>query len=218
MKELFQQIEHKYYIIVCDNKALIETAQAIRHKVYCEEKSYEKITDSKRETDLFDSKSIHFIAFNRKSGKAVATFRVICANILPAEIKMQSFNREKMNGKSIEISRLALLPEERSQSRSRLAVGLFFATLYSSWLLGAENIYMTMERSLAISIKKTGVSPIRITPFYEHNGQRAIYIITIKPNLEHVLSLLPHKNRYLMCHKFCQFNSLDKHYQPIMHN
>jgi len=210
MKNIFKELEKKYVIKLCNSKELIEKAKEIRYKVYCEEKSYENINENKKETDDLDEHSEHFIAFDKKTNQAVATFRMICTETLPSETKLNLYSIDKKIGKSIELSRFAALPEARGQSSSRLAVGLFLASAYASWILKAKHVYVEMERALAISAKRTGISSTKLTPFFEHNGQRAIYLMSTESVIDNLLEELTHPEKISMFNTLCDFDGLNR--------
>lgn len=193
MESLFDSISQEYKIIVCTTPELIRQAQTIRHKVYCEEKKFEAQNTDFTESDPFDKESIHLIAYDRKTAEPVGTVRVIYSKELPVYDylydKKEDFN--KLDGIRVELSRLAILPQNRSQSSTRLAVGLFYASSYVAVRsLKCTHVYAFMTRGLNASIKRLGFRPKKLSESIEMNGARNIY--EFPPGLHFLPALVNH--------------------------
>jgi N-acyl-L-homoserine lactone synthetase len=178
MENILKGISRDFDILPCNDKKTIELSANIRYRVYCQEKSFESLNKTEMEFDEFDEGARHFIVYNKISKSEVATFRIIVSDTLPVDRSLSLYGVEKPIG-SFEISRFAILSEYRAQ-KNKLAIGLFYAGLYSSWVLGGKNLVGEIEKRMAFSIKKSGIFCKKITPFFEHNGQRAVYFTDIE--------------------------------------
>jgi N-acyl-L-homoserine lactone synthetase len=183
MKNTFEKISDKFYIKFCDDEVSTNDSMKIRYLVYCEEKSFEPLNDLGIEIDKYDSSSCHFVAYEQESKKAVATFRLITSSQLPVDNSLKKFSIDKVIGKSFEVSRIAILHDMRGKNSGMLSIGLFYSAIYASWLLGARTIYIEVENSLAKSVNRAGIELTKISPFFNHNGQRAIFTVDVNNSL-----------------------------------
>jgi N-acyl-L-homoserine lactone synthetase len=179
----------KYTFVECNTEALIEESHRLRHQVYCEEMGWEEKNQTQFEQDCYDAASKHFIAIEKRSGKSVATFRIIDTDSLPiCELDILDSAHEKhpnsfLNGQRCELSRFSILKEYRSTD---LTDSLMLYSAYASVNLGYLEIYSMMEVKFANKLKKFQLFVSQLTDTFEHRGARAIYHI----NHSHVANLL----------------------------
>ncbi|SFL38805.1 N-acyl amino acid synthase, PEP-CTERM/exosortase system-associated [Nitrosomonas aestuarii] len=93
----------------------------IRHQVYCEELKYESLHEDKRETDEYDSDSMHLLLRSKKSGEFIGCTRIICPRLNAPEYQLPI---EKICAGSIDntIIDLKKIPRNEMAEVSRLAV------------------------------------------------------------------------------------------------
>lgn len=179
----------KYAFVACDNEALIEESHRLRHHVYCEEMGWEKQNQKQFEQDCYDAVSTHFLAIEKCSGKAVATFRIIDTHSLPiCKLDILDAAHEKhpncfVNGQRCELSRFSILKEYRSTD---LIDSLMLYSAYASVNLGYLEIYSMMEVKFAKKLKKLQLFVSQLTDTFEHRGARAIFHISH----DHIVNLL----------------------------
>lgn len=183
MKERFRKINSDFYIQLCDSELLIKKCMKIRYRVYCEEKNFEQLNNKKIETDQFDSKSFHFIVTDRETEKDIATFRIVYSDILPVDFYMKKFNKNKA-GKSVEASRFTIIKEYRGEKSGELLIGMMHSIIYKAFLMDCEYIYMEVEKRLAKFVNGCNIPLSRATPYFKHNGQRAVHFLNMKEVLK----------------------------------
>ncbi|MBF7072173.1 PEP-CTERM/exosortase system-associated acyltransferase [Glaciecola sp. MH2013] len=106
----------------------------LRHKVYCEELSYEPLRDDELETDTFDNYAFHALIQHIKSRQYAGTVRIICPRDESEKLPIEVFCQDKiLNAK--------FLPENFNRDDiceiSRLAVPLEFRRRVSDQVSGA---------------------------------------------------------------------------------
>jgi len=79
---LFNSFNARFSVIPATTHSLREQAYQLRYQVYCCERSYENPAEyyHKRETDEYDNHSVHALLFDRTSGTAAGTVRLILPN------------------------------------------------------------------------------------------------------------------------------------------
>lgn len=131
--------------VVGNNETLKSSSYNIRHKVYCEELSFEKENTLKLEKDEFDSFSIPCLIRHRRSQKLAGTVRLVRptaqGQLLPIEkFCLDSITHERLTPSNFdrkdicEISRLAVPQEFRKRQMDRFsgaAIGVINEETYS---------------------------------------------------------------------------------------
>ncbi|MEL4894704.1 PEP-CTERM/exosortase system-associated acyltransferase [Crocosphaera sp. Alani8] len=186
----------------------------IRYQVYCEELNYEsknKFLD-KKEQDVYDHRSYHFLLEHKPSGQYVGCVRLI----FPTSEKTQVlFPFEKIYNKSVnfdikcrqnhcEISRLAILKTFRKpQKNSLCATGVNFCTqdkkynvpLISMGLHGAYismaafwgfKLFCLIEKSLARHYQLYGIKTHQIGPMIDYRGKRIPFLMKPREILRNI--------------------------------
>jgi N-acyl-L-homoserine lactone synthetase len=125
----------KYEFFQCTTPEQTEAAMRVRHQVYCIEKGWidPATCPGDIEQDELDAEAVHFLA--QRDGEPVGTTRVLRGDVaqLPAFefLPRHLFNAEL--NQIVEISRLAVIPHNRSQDAA-VFVGLGLAM----WEYGME--------------------------------------------------------------------------------
>jgi len=179
MEQIFKKISKNYCIQLCSDRGLIKSCMEIRYIVFCEEKGFEPTNNVGLETDFFDTCSVHFLVTDRQKNENIATFRVIISDVLPVDSILERYGIEKFNHRCVEISRIAILNKYRGRASDNLSKGLFHASFYAAFILNAETIYIEVESILFYGIKSAGIHVEQLSPYFEHNGKRAIFNIDV---------------------------------------
>ncbi|WP_189406181.1 PEP-CTERM/exosortase system-associated acyltransferase [Alteromonas halophila] len=131
--------------VLAENDALRDEAYRIRHKVYCEELSFEPEREDRLELDEFDAFSLHSLIKHYTSGNYAGTVRIVRpqeeGQQLPIEkYCLSSITDDKLNPANFarhqvcEVSRLAVPKEFRRRQTdqySGAATGVINQSTYS---------------------------------------------------------------------------------------
>lgn len=177
MDKIINAFSRNYSMNICKSPEEIFEAHQVRHKVFCEEKGWEKCNNLAAEYDQYDSSAIHILARD-KEGVAVGTVRLIVSNILPINKYLTDnhiFNPiHQRPGIVAELSRLAVLEKYRT---SGLAQGLLLAAGYISGEYKISQVYCMMENKLSNAIVRIGIRSNKISGTFEMRGTRAVYCL-----------------------------------------
>ncbi len=194
---------HWFEVIPADTPALREEAYRLRYQVYCCEHAFE-IPDEhpqSRETDEFDSRSIHSLLVDRASGVVTGTVRLILPD---KNASRESFpigricnhdwlsDPERMST-AAEVSRFAISKRQRRIAEDRRAsaivwredcavsrgelqgfivMGLMRATAQMSFQYGITNWFALMEPALLRLLSRFGIYFTPIGPLVTYHGVR----------------------------------------------
>lgn len=181
----------------------------LRHKVYCEELSYEPLRPNKLEYDQFDYRSIHCAIQHSDSDTLAGTVRLITSatpeQLLPVEcyfadtftnaaLAPANFPRRNI----CEISRLAVpksirhsqvieapddysgLTSVQSQCRKLVSVALYLLAILMCLRDDRYHAYVMIAPSLAKILKRVGIHFVQIADAIDFNGKRAPYYLDIR--------------------------------------
>jgi len=168
---------------------------ALRYKVYCEERGFEKPEDHPDglERDEYDDCAVHFAAILKQTRKVVGTVRLILESEKSFPIE-RSFdftkNLSRLRPNQLgEISRLALSRRYCQELQGRLRSdseagevinGLFRCLAQESWDRGITHLYAVMARGLPILLARKKILFSQIGPEKEYHGLRAPYLATLR--------------------------------------
>jgi len=176
---------------------------ALRFKVYCEERGFEKPQDHPDglERDDYDENAVHFAAILRQGDygdgwqkdKVVGTVRLVLDSEkrFPVEQAFE-FNKNLSHLKRTqlgEISRLALSKRYCSEFKGRilwqsevgeLINGLFRCIAQESLERGITHLYAVMARGLPILLARKKILFSQIGPEKEYHGIRTPYIGAVR--------------------------------------
>ncbi|WP_432823702.1 PEP-CTERM/exosortase system-associated acyltransferase [Trichloromonas sp.] len=185
----------------CD--PLLKEVLALRYKVYCEERGFEKPQDHPDglERDEYDGHSVHFAAIvrhgecgdGRQEEKVVGTVRLILDSVkrFPVEQAFEfSKNLSHLKRNQVgEISRLALSKHYCSEFKGRmrwqsdageLVNGLLRCLAQESLERGITHLYAVMARGLPILLARKKILFSQIGPEKEYHGLRTPYIGAVR--------------------------------------
>ncbi len=185
----------------CD--PLLKEVLALRYKVYCEERGFEKPQDHPDglERDEYDGHSVHFAAIvrhgecgdGRQEEKVVGTVRLILDSVkrFPVEQAFEfSKNLSHLKRNQVgEISRLALSKQYCSEFKGRmrwqsdageLVNGLLRCLAQESLERGITHLYAVMARGLPILLARKKILFSQIGPEKEYHGLRTPYIGAVR--------------------------------------
>jgi N-acyl-L-homoserine lactone synthetase len=170
----------QFEFVQCESFSDMLISQRIRYQVYCAELGWQQPTAKNMESDCYDAESIHYLAFDKATGKAVATFRLIAGKRLPVE-DIDIFNTDNdshpkglQNESLCEISRFSVLPEYRHQD---LHQALILFAAYSAIQNGYTTMYSIMEHKFASMLKKLNILVSQLTDTFDYRGKRAIFMV-----------------------------------------
>ena len=170
---------------------------ALRYKVYCVERGFEKKEDHPYglECDKYDAHAVHFAAISKHTQKVVGTVRLIlyAGGDFPAEHSFEltqkclAAQRECVG----EVSRLALSRscccefqagfQPRSNfNTARVVNGLLRCLAQESMERGISHLYAVMARGLPIILAREKIFFLQIGPEKDYHGLRAPYLGVIK--------------------------------------
>ncbi len=169
---------------------------ALRYKVYCEERGFEKPEDHPDglEKDEYDDHSVHFAAILKHNQKVVGTVRLILHSekLFPIEHSfefnrnLKDLRREKLG----EVSRLALSRCYCRELRGgvlransqvgELVNGLLRCLVQEGLERGLSHFYAVMARGLPILLARKKIFFAQIGPEKEYHGLRAPYLGTVR--------------------------------------
>jgi len=179
----FQKIEQ--------DDPLFKDVLALRYKVYCEERGFEKPEDHPDglESDEYDEHSVHFAAIIKQTQNIVGTGRLILDSKkgFPIE-KSFTFNKKLSHLQRIqlgEVSRLALSHRYCRELQGglrfeteagELANGLVRCLIQEGLDRGITHYYAVMARGLQILLARKKIFFSQIGPAREYHGLRTPYI------------------------------------------
>ena len=181
------KVSTKYLFIRCDNNELIAKCMKVRHKVYCNEKQWEKVTNNQMEQDKYDINATHYLVVERSSQLDVGTFRIIQGESLPLAQYMDEEHilhpGNYVPHSVCELSRLSMLEDHRG---SRLITALLLYCGYETAQKNQVGCYAVMENRLALKLNKIGITTSRITNTFHKQGERAVYFSSLADILRHM--------------------------------
>jgi N-acyl-L-homoserine lactone synthetase len=170
-----------FYTIRANNDLLRDYVYRIRYQVFCLEMGFEFESDARREIDMDDPRSVHFLVM-RNDGGAVAAARMILPEIgkpLPTErvadhLEIVPADITRMG----EISRMTILPPFRRQLSIHNLIIRELITIAADYnLVGAiavmEPVFIRYWNRLGIHFKPIG-------GLIEHHGVRQPCYILMK--------------------------------------
>jgi N-acyl-L-homoserine lactone synthetase len=168
-----------FYTIRASSDLLRDYVYRVRYQVFCLEKGFEFRNDTRREIDVDDLRSVHFLVM-KYDGGAVGTARMILpepANPLPTERLADLGGLPADITRMGEISRMTIIPPHRRQLdiynliiRELISIGVEYN------LVGAIAI---MEPALLRHWTRLGIQFNQIGGLIEHHGVRQpCYILT----------------------------------------
>lgn len=171
--------DHEYEVCLANTQEGREIHYQLRYQVYCEERGWENGEQfpNNQEQDTWDSRSIHFIARHRKTGKWVAGLRLVIgtASQLPFFGACKDNGIElgpehaKQTSKVAEFSRLHVISGHRAGS---IMLGLIRAARDYSILHGYKSWYFIIAKPLARILNKVGCDFDSLGPELNHHGVR----------------------------------------------
>jgi len=184
---------------------------ALRYKVYCEERGFEKPEDHPDglERDEYDEYSVHFAAIEKGTQEVVGTIRGIFGSKADAGKNFKfpverafEFDRDLSNLKKErmgEVSRLALSHRYCRELQGRkffgskageVVNGLVGCLLQEALNQGITHYYAVMARGLPILLARRKIFFSQIGPEKEYHGLRTPYLGVVKDILKRNPSLL----------------------------
>ncbi|WP_213996799.1 PEP-CTERM/exosortase system-associated acyltransferase [Arsukibacterium sp.] len=189
----------------------------LRHKVYCEELSFEPPRPSGLEQDDFDRRALHCSLAEANSNEIAGTVRLIHCEQDPGPLPIEKYFAGRFTAPHLtpacfprqhvcEISRLAVaaqfrrrikdtaakdLPALSSSSRPFnrfIAIGLYLMATAMCLEKGYYHGFVTIEPSLARILQRIGINFNQIGEAIDFNGKRAPYYLDAR---EVVANLLP---------------------------
>jgi len=181
---------------------LRDAVYRIRHAVYCEELGYEPVREDRRESDQYDSRSLHCLLQAKESGEYIGCVRIVLArqDTLPFEILCAaSLDRAIVDparldrSRVAEVSRLAVIGRYRRRrgeqklpvaidegdfgtpDRPRfpyIAVGLYLAMLAIARRHDIDRLFMLTEQRLSRQLMRLGARLQPVGTAIEHRGLR----------------------------------------------
>ncbi len=194
-----------FHAFIANTHAERQTTFRLRHKVYCEELSFEPLRDNGMEQDIFDGRAVHSGISHSITGQLVGTVRLITSDneqqLLPIEqffadtitdtqLMPSGFKREHI----CEISRLAVPSGVRcninktgrpfsghdEQCCKLVAVALYLLIPILCQQHNRYHCYVMIEPRLARSLRRIGIHFIQIGDMIDYNGLRAAHYIDIR--------------------------------------
>ena len=178
------KIDFPYEIKIANDKE-IAICQELRYLVYCAELGYEPLRAEQREVDAEDAWSDHILLQRRDTGAFVGCMRVIhpqpgrplpCMTHVPMDPLPAWMEQEQ----PCEISRLALLKNQRSQSGqeqkdARLSALILLAGFAIFLHCTQQHLVFLAKPSMGNFIHGLGVPLEPVGPAIEFRGIRQVY-------------------------------------------
>ena len=171
------------------NKAIMEEIYRLRYEVYCLDCGFEDPSEypDGLEQDLYDSQSVHFIAYHPSHG-IVGTVRLVLDSPLgfPLERYCQLGDETKklQRPKLAEISRLAV---KRAWRSSAITLGLLKILYQESKRLGLKYWVAAMEKKLERLLRRFSLIFREIGAVVNYHGPRIPFLGVIN-SLEYTLA------------------------------
>ena len=123
-ESLLDLYDRYFAVVPADTPALVRSAQEIRYQVYCVENPFENPAEhpSGRESDMFDSHSLHSLLIHRPSGLAMGTVRLVLP--LPGA-SYESFAIQRLKD-PVALEKAGYFPISRSGEVSRFSISKEF--------------------------------------------------------------------------------------------
>jgi N-acyl amino acid synthase of PEP-CTERM/exosortase system len=201
--KLSDAYNHWFKVVPADTPELLEQAYRLRYQVYCCEHDYETPDEQleQRETDEFDSRSVHNLLIDRASGAVTGTVRLVLPDQKTPE---KSFPIQQIcshplladriiTSTAAEISRFAVskrirqmadgftspvidhhgdCPIDRRNLKSYIALGLMKATMQMSFEHGITDWFAVMEPSLLRLLSRFSIYFKPIGSLVAYHGMR----------------------------------------------
>ncbi len=180
--------EARLSLVACDTKALVEIGLLLRHQVFSEEKGFEQVKESERETDKYDVCAKHFLLRDENTGLHIGYFRLLSKltdNVLGAPYKKDEYC-PSISGVSVEISRFLILPSFRCSGNLQQAFTLISDALKSF----DTSAYILIERRLGMALRREKYNIKEVSRTIQFRGERAVYFC-VNPNLSDAPLLSP---------------------------
>lgn len=192
--------KRQFSIQLASSDALQRRAFALRCQVFCTELGFGMTQAEGRESDHYDSHSLHCLIQHRASGTDVGCVRLVLPGERGGQLPFESFgvryiDRELLDWRELdptrccEISRLAVLDgyrhpirgsDESSKTRARdlpsVALALYQATIALALDRGFDKIFMVGEPRLARHLGTLGIHMRQVSPTFEYFGPRAVFV------------------------------------------
>lgn len=191
---------NRFSVVLADTPAAKKIHFAVRYAVYCEELGFE-VGEVKQhiEQDQYDATAAHFVVWDHKERRWVATARVV-----PEPLPCEAVCGPVTNGltPSGEFSRLAILPGYRQNDggyffqtightpvlsgvfRNEVLIRLLRAICIWSIYKKHDRAYYLVERGFALLFRKLGWEAVKVGEPIEHHGMRQLYYVNPKQALD----------------------------------
>jgi len=191
-QDLLSCYREYFEVVRAETPALLDEAYRLRYQVYCVENSYENRAQQAdgRETDVYDSRSVHALLVHKRTGATAGTVRVILpgadAEAFPLPINVVTgphqgqLLRQLPHTQLAEISRFAVSKEFRrhcTEAEDRrmlryITFGLIRGALELCREHDIEYICAVMERALIRLLARVGLVFEHIGDLVEYHGAR----------------------------------------------
>jgi len=238
--------DDRFEVFLCDTDFGKSINKQIRYRVFCLERGYEDpaLYPTGEEMDHWDDHSVHFIVREKKSGRWVASTRLIIPDdsSLPVE-QMNSLSPGFLTGidrKNIgEISRFYIIKQIASTSSQfanvarpdldwigtiegkeqyEITWGMLRAIAYYGIENGIDYSYMLITRSFSRLLKRLGIILYQSGMMKEHRGLRAPFMVDFRESIPSA-SAKSHQVKLLWEHRhlaYQLFSSLEPDYVEQM--
>ncbi|WP_083981753.1 PEP-CTERM/exosortase system-associated acyltransferase [Arsukibacterium ikkense] len=178
----------------------------LRHKVYCEELSFEPCRPSGLEQDSFDQRALHCSLAEAQSNEIAGTVRLIHCEQDPGPLPIEKYFAGRFTAPHLtpqcfprqhvcEISRLAVAAKFRRRLKDStakdlpalssatqpfnryIAIGLYLMATAMCLEKGYYHGFVSIEPSLARILQRIGINFTPIGEVIEFNGKRAPYYL-----------------------------------------
>ncbi|MEH6822957.1 MAG: PEP-CTERM/exosortase system-associated acyltransferase [Motiliproteus sp.] len=197
LAQLFRQI---YSIRFADTEALRQSSFKLRHDVYCDEKGWEKISDSGLEVDCHDLQAAHCLIQHRQTGEFVGTVRLVegghskdlpCVTHLKQQGVLTADSDQLFSASTGELSRLAIpacyrgglgqgiVSNDQPAGLNNLLIlaGLVLASLAIAELKYLENVLILGETRVRRVLERHGLAIEPVSETIELNGVRRLHCL-----------------------------------------
>jgi N-acyl amino acid synthase of PEP-CTERM/exosortase system len=212
--------DDRFEVFLCDTDFGKSINKQIRYRVFCLERGFEDpaLFPTGEESDHWDQHSIHFIVREKKTGRWVASTRLIApyGDSLPVE-QMNSLSPGFLTGinrKNIgEISRFCVIKQNASTSSQFANVtrpqldwigaiegsaqfevtwGMLRAVSYYGIEHGIDYSYMLITRPFSRLLNRLGIILYQSGIMKEHRGMRAPFLVDFRESIPSVSNKSSH--------------------------
>ncbi len=203
--------DERFEVFLADTEFGKSINKQIRYRVFCLERGFEDPSafPNGEETDAWDENSVHFIVREKKTGRWIASTRLIIPDqtTLPVE-QMETLSNDFLNGmprESIgEISRFCIINKNTKTTSQfshiskpqfdwiggidkadqfEITLGMLRALSNYGINNGLNYSYMFITKSLARLIKRLGIALYQTGAMKEYRGLRAPFLVDYRESM-----------------------------------